>query len=1182
MLRKQPRNLLYATVSMVAIYGAFGSITAYAQDSTAQNATQTTNAGKDSKADDDSTVVVVGVRKSIKTAQQIKKDSENVVDVITAKDVGAFPDKSVAEALQRVAGVTVSRFGAAGDARQFSAEPSGVIVRGLPQVKSEFNGRETFSADSSRGLSWGDITPELMSRIDVYKNQSADLIEGGISGLIDLHTRVPFDSKGRLLALSVDNNYSYVADKNTPSVSGIYSDRWSTPLGEFGIMLNGAFSHTYDRTQSVYNGRYGAYRDVFGPNTLKYVPVFISERDSEYDRKRTGVAMAAQWQSNDKTMLATLQYNRSDYHTVQTEYNALDWIYFLWGKNSHYEITPSVTDRAWELPGQPFQFGADGEFKSGVLTSDHGWWGGSDAEAAQRAAISNGKPLILPNSCSWTGECDPATADRKGVNLEAGSRGVTEDSMTEDTSLNFKWNVTDRLVTNFDVQYVHATKTGRGAAAGLASYTGLTADYTGKLPKITFTDPLNVNLPTGGLSNPNAWRYDWIQEHREDDDAHSLALQADGEWRFDQDWLASLKFGVRTTDREQVVQNAWPFRGVTGEWGRAEYYNTDRTQAANTFDGNGNPIHFNGYPDPSTMLVLRGFASDFMGGGVKDTAPLLYLDPEVLRDPTRLAALGHAATGIGDYNPICSGVGNRSTEIKNSDGSSSCYTPDEHLKVGEKTRAAYLMLRFGGPNAAVFNTGITVSGNIGVRYVETETTSHGSLNFNGFSTQQLYCAQQNFTPPSDPNAVYTPPANPYTDGCYIVGATAHNALVPSMPDTVANPDTSPGAPATIPNPAKFLLPAAIVGSPQDILFHDGTSSPVDVTVLRRNWLPSANLKIKWSDKWISHVAYSKSMSRPDLGMFRYQVDLGQPGVDVSRTAQCKFWDPVSKTDKPLPNCTPNSNLINVSSTGQVLGATPEYHAFTGNPFIKPITADNFDLTLENYFSPTTAFSFDIFYKKFYDYITYGQLNVPVSHNGVTRNILLNGPLNGDGASVKGFEAAFHTFFDFLPSPFDGLGMEANYTHIVNTGVSNTNLDASTGSSTSLDFFSGVPLPKDTYVKTDRLEGMSDDAYNVVLLYEKHNWAARVAYNWRSKYLVSANDCCNYPEWQSAQGFLDASIRYRLNDHIELGLLGSNLTDTTTKVLQQATDATPGHEGLLLPGAWFKSDRRVIFSVRFKY
>ena len=94
-------------------------------------------------------IIITGTRQALRTSQQIKRNADTVVDSITATDIGAFPDKSVAEALQRVPGITVNRFAATSDTAHFSAEPSGVIIRGLPQVRSEFNGRDTFSAKGS-------------------------------------------------------------------------------------------------------------------------------------------------------------------------------------------------------------------------------------------------------------------------------------------------------------------------------------------------------------------------------------------------------------------------------------------------------------------------------------------------------------------------------------------------------------------------------------------------------------------------------------------------------------------------------------------------------------------------------------------------------------------------------------------------------------------------------------------------------------------------------------------------------------------------------------------------------------------------------------------------------------------------------------------------------------------------
>ena len=122
-------------------------------------------------------IVVVGVRAALQDAQDRKRDALTVVDSITATDIGAFPDNSVASALQRVPGITVSRLQSTDDSTHPSGEPAGVLIRGLTFVRTEINGRDSFSADSYRGLNFNDISPELMSRVDAYKTPTADMIE---------------------------------------------------------------------------------------------------------------------------------------------------------------------------------------------------------------------------------------------------------------------------------------------------------------------------------------------------------------------------------------------------------------------------------------------------------------------------------------------------------------------------------------------------------------------------------------------------------------------------------------------------------------------------------------------------------------------------------------------------------------------------------------------------------------------------------------------------------------------------------------------------------------------------------------------------------------------------------------------------------------------------------------------
>ena len=172
------------------------------------------------------TVTVTGIRGSVYRAQDIKRDAPTFVDSVTALDIGALPDRSVTETLSRIPGVTIDRFLSVGDPEHFSAEGGGVQVRGLTQVRSELNGRDSFSASGGRALSFQDVPSELMAGVDVFKNQKAEMIEGGLGGTVNLRTFMPFDFEGRKIAASLSGNYGDFAEQWKPSGSALYSNRW--------------------------------------------------------------------------------------------------------------------------------------------------------------------------------------------------------------------------------------------------------------------------------------------------------------------------------------------------------------------------------------------------------------------------------------------------------------------------------------------------------------------------------------------------------------------------------------------------------------------------------------------------------------------------------------------------------------------------------------------------------------------------------------------------------------------------------------------------------------------------------------------------------------------------------------------------------------------------------------------
>lgn len=1083
-------------------------------------------------------VIVRGMRQSLETAQDIKRNAATVVDSITAKDLGSFPDKSVAEALQRVAGVTVNRFAASDDTAHFSAEPSGVVVRGLNQVRTEFNGRTSFSANSSRGLSWGDVSPELMAGVDTYKNQMAELIEGGIAGTVNMRTRVPFDQDGQMVAFSANANYGDLSDSVTPEFSGLYSNRWDTNVGEFGFLGNFAYSKVETLTEGVQLYRMNRFQgDVFGQDadTTLYVPALVNFRENAYDRERNGVALAFQYQNPSETVVLTAQYNRSEYENAWEEYVVgvapADLSY---GQSLFYTIAPHEgeardNDRPQPAPGtDPFTFDENGLFQTGTFTRGTGWWGGSSEEAASVfAANAAGEPMVVPcynnGDNGWDGNgCSPSL---RGVDTYTTARSNNNENMTQDFSLNLKWAITDRIRTNFDVQFVDSEVDNYDIDFTFATFSNAEVDLTGDNAALTLHDPINVNMSPGGWTNPNNYRPHYIMDHYEDSDGDQLAVRADIEFDVDNGWLESVKTGVRWAERDQTVRWAsYNWQAIVEGYaeGYAPLWNLDSHEPG---DGTGKAPDFTGYP--LDYYEVREFGtSDYHEISENQ---FVFADMDLLQDQQAMAeafsatSLGMVPGGAG-WDPICSNVGDRGAEVPGT-----CFTPSEIADVTEETSAFYIQFNFGGEDAELF--GIPFSGNIGVRYVETEVTSAGGIAFPRLSDDMFYTSTPTGEVSEQGNPVWvrTPDPTRTTLGCE--PRYTQNGELASVPGTVGC----------------YL-------SYDDANYQNDADHTSIVTAKHENVLPSLNIKFDLTDDLILRFAASQAMARPDIGNLRNYLGVSARLPDEDN---------------------PNDPLWVKNEDGEIVGADVYYEASAQNPALKPITAIQYDVALEYYFADVGSLTLTLFNKEFDDYIQFGKQFETYTNNGVTRQVEVRRPLNGDGASISGFEVAYQQFFDFLPEPFDGLGVQANYTYIDNKGIENTGVK-----SVESDPDAVTDQAPDV-ITTGKLEGLSEHSYNLIAMYEKGDWQARLAYSWRDEYNVTAIDCCvAYPVWNEAYGALDGSIKYDLTDNINISIQASNILNEETRTYQQVTNDSDG--GLLLPTGYFQQDRRVTVGVRMQF
>jgi iron complex outermembrane recepter protein len=211
---------------------------------------------------------------------------------------------------------------------------------------------------------------------------------------------------------------------------------------------------------------------------------------------------------------------------------------------------------------------------------------------------------------------------------------------------------------------------------------------------------------------------------------------------------------------------------------------------------------------------------------------------------------------------------------------------------------------------------------------------------------------------------------------------------------------------------------------------DSTNAPV--------YLPNFSFNLHFTDNLQARFVAAKTLTYPDFGQLNPSISLNPPTINRAGAAA------------------------------------------SGNPDLKPIRSTNYDASLEWYFAPASYLSGTVFYRDINGYIQNYITDVTIA--GLPYQ--LSSPQSAGSGHLDGAEAAFQQFFDFLPEPFNGLGMQLNYTYIE-------------GSTRSPQFIGGP-------VVVSPLQNVSRNNGNAVLIYEKYGWSARLAYNYRSRYVEGFN------------------------------------------------------------------------------
>ncbi len=977
-------------------------------------------------------VVVTGQRAALQSAQKLKQDSDEVVDSIVAEDIGKLPDRSITEVLSRVVGVTMDR-SAPNDPQHYAVEGSGIAIRGLSFVASQLNGRESFSAGGGHSLSFSEVPPELMAGVDVYKNPSAEQIEGGISGLVNLRTALPFDFKGLKGGISASESYSKLRKgKPAPSGSFLLSNRWNTGLGEFGVLIDLAKSQSFVRNDEMFVDPYYVHVNDIVPGKTVWVPKGAEWRAQAYDRDRRGDYAAFQWRPI-KDLTASLTYFRSRY----TE----DWseTALLSQESNPYDI--QVSDATWS--------------PSGALLA---------------GTIANPK--------------------HDGINYNTDHRVSDRHSTTQDISLNVQWRVTPdwTIVNDFQRVTSHTAGLDSDVATGV-QMPSQTIDLTGKEPKYTFS-PADVKF----LADPANYYWAYTMEHLDKQEADSKAWKTDVKYTFDDPVLRDIRFGVRLQNLSGLNQNTNPsynWQGVTQPWMVGWQINHLAKLSDPRFAGGTQLTEFNNFFNGDVHVPAVVFPTDAVARNYPDSYATLHSYHDILCNEQK------AAQGWG------------TCDAWKKAGFAS--DPASINSQSEHTRSAYTQLRFGFDQLKY-----PVDGNVGLRYVKTNTNASGYT-------------------------VFSPTIPTFPAGASVAGSE----LIPQLP---------------------------AFAKPQD--FHNSY----------HNLLPSLNLRMKTSEQLQFRFAFAKSMSRPDFNQLQGYTTLSET-VNSTQIGGGTTGLPATVT------------INGVGLTGQG----------TGNPLLRPVTGTSEDLTAEWYFAKAGSLTIAFFNKDLKDIIVNRSYNYSVNDAaGNAHNFIVTGPANGAHGYARGFEAAYQQYYDVVPDWLRGLGTQASLTYVSSTrqlnnpvhsdwcsgGNGATNYDlAINGCDTNMQSFSGLPL-----------QGLSRKTINLAVMYEHGPAQLRLAYNWRSRFLLGVNNwgtngtdpldqnpasptygkhqtdnsqAYGLPLWQEAYGQLDASFFWNFTDKFRLGVEAQNLGNSMVKQTMQQHSGMLGH-------AWFVTGPRYTVQAAYSF
>jgi len=335
-----------ALLTSASIAAALAVTPAWAQDSAPAPAETSAPETQDPEQAQEGAIIVTGIRETIQTSIQSKRDSDAIVDAVSSKEIGELPGQSVGEVIATITGASIDRA---------NYGPTEVSIRGLGSGLSmtTLNGREATNGSGDRAVNFGQFPSELFNAIKIYKTQQANLIEGGVAGQIQLETRKPLDYKRRNIQAEIKGNYNPYQDRISGSspygyrATISYIDQFNVgELGKLGISVGYQRNDVNDPVERFYTSSTWFTCNADAPQAANCTEVtrqqgnsgtrYFHASNSYLYRQmttsdlRNAVFGAVQWQpSHTLDVNLDLQYSRRQYSEARNDFGTAEGRYNL-------------------------------------------------------------------------------------------------------------------------------------------------------------------------------------------------------------------------------------------------------------------------------------------------------------------------------------------------------------------------------------------------------------------------------------------------------------------------------------------------------------------------------------------------------------------------------------------------------------------------------------------------------------------------------------------------------------------------------------------------------------------------------------------------------------------------------------------------------------------------------------